>query len=232
VADDTNRVISDFYNYLTTFTGSWILEEGLPTNSTLSEVADSQTVSCAIRANCNTVFPQMREWKDGWEAVEEEADIFIISGYCLGYSNGQFTEGEWYFNLKAEEVQNRVKAKSYTARELYDFMNALRRYSPKTNGLFPNDGTVEVDETSVIFVWEPMELADKYSLLVSERSDLGIPILYETISSQTLSIHAYECVGLLEAGKTYYWQAIGFEKSIGTYAIGYTPVREFSTRSP
>jgi hypothetical protein len=223
--DDTAKVINDFCNNLRIVAGSWHLDEGLPDNPTMTaDIADYQTVNCAIRANCSLVFHQMEYWKDTWDLVEKEKGLFIISGYCLGYSKENLVEGEWYYNETAEDCLDKAAPKSYTAEQLYDFINALGEYTPTTNGWFPNDGQTMVPVTDFYFVWQPMPDTRAYRLKISRDEDLRNPIVETTI--KTWRIPAYHYVDSLEHDSTYYWKV---EQQPLEYWVGYDQIRQFST---
>lgn len=166
-------------------------------------------------------------YKNDWDIKEISTNVYSVSGYGLGHSDGQLSYGEWYFY----ESPKIMEPRSSDSKELKDIITRDGEFAPYIPGLFPNGEQLYeqypllcLPVTEVPFIWESVLLAESYSLVVSKNVDLSEACIQIDTNNQ-----CYIYDGELDHEDGYFWMVTGW----GNYAASYeTPAYYLAGQSP
>jgi len=207
------------------------------TEPSLEQLADEYTFdACARRAAGALV--DLGSQMDTWEVTLQSESVYIVSGYGLGYQEGQLSYGRWYYY----QATNSIEPISLASKELKDIITLEGQYTPKYTGVYPDDGLTCVHPERVSFIWKSQvpfqeghykaEIVITSVKQVDTNGDLTKAPPAVLIEADMPGI-VY--LNTLEYGTLYYWQVIesGYYNEFWGYYVagGFVrhPIRSFKT---
>lgn len=206
-------------------------------NPNLEQLANKYTFDNYKRRVHRALLDLIRE-RNTWKVDEKYESVYIVSGYGLGYAEGQMSYGSWYYYKSTGNIEPINQA----GEELKDLFTLEGSYIPEYTGIHPDTGLTHVNPEMVIFIWKPqVPLQGKYEAEVVISSIRNVdangdlikePPAFFCITDAPIYVHDKP----LEYGTEYYWQVI----ESGSYYLGYInryreggfarhPIRSFTT---